>query len=59
MVAFINARATLPDTDVDLLIKFLIQNNGKLSKAKKDKFFDEISQQIIVEIENEFNKYFK
>ena len=58
MVEFINALVTLPDTGIDLLIKFLIQNNGKLSKAKKDKFFDEVPEQVIVKIENEFAETF-
>lgn len=58
MVEFINTQVTLPDTDIDLLIKFMIQNNGKLSKAKKDKFFDEVPEQVIVKIENQFAELF-
>jgi len=58
MLAFINTVATLPDTKVDLLIKFLIQNNGKLSKAKKEKFFDELTEEIITQIENKFTQVF-
>lgn len=54
MVEFVNRVVTLPDTNIDLLIKFLIQNKGKLSQAKKTKFFDEVSQEVIAKIENEF-----
>ncbi|MBA6154666.1 Fic family protein [Gelidibacter maritimus] len=58
MVEFINRVVTLPDSNIDLLIKFLIQNNGKLSQAKKAKFFDEVPQAIITEIEKEFAELF-
>ncbi|GGG51969.1 Fic family protein [Bizionia arctica] len=58
MIEFINAEVTLPDTNIDLLIKFLIQNKGKLSKAKKDKFFSEIPENVIIKIENKFSQVF-
>lgn len=58
MVEFINRVVPLSDTNIDLLIKFLIQNNGKLSQAKKVKFFDEVPQEVIVKIENEFAELF-
>lgn len=58
MVEFINAVATLPDTDIDLLIKFLIQNEGKLSKGKKEKFFDEMTEEVLNKIENKFAHVF-
>lgn len=59
MVEFINRGVTIPYTNIDLLNKFLIQNNGKLSQTKKVKFFNEVPPGVIVKIENEFNKYFK
>lgn len=58
MVEFINRVVTLSDTNIDLLIKFLIQNTGKLSQAKKVKFFDEVPQEVIVKIKNEFAELF-
>ncbi|OBX23330.1 MULTISPECIES: Fic family protein [Bizionia] len=58
MAEYINAMATLPNTDTDLLIKFLIQNNGKLSQAKKDKFFEELSDEILNNIEKKFAQVF-
>ena len=47
----INALVTLPDTKVDLLIKFLNQNNGKLSKNKRAKEFEELTDTEINTIE--------
>ncbi|MCX7548548.1 Fic family protein [Xanthomarina sp. F1114] len=58
MVMAINALITLPDTDIDLLIKFLMQNNGKLSQAKKDKFFVELPEDVIIKIEEKFTEVF-
>lgn len=58
MAEFINTVAALPNTDIDLLIKFLIQNNGKLSIAKKDRFFDEVPGQTIAKIEDQFAELF-
>ncbi len=43
----INSFLTLPDTRVDLLIKLLDQNKGKLSKRKWQKDFDELSENEI------------
>ena len=47
----INSFITLPDTRVDLLIKFLNQNDGKLSKRKRQNDFDELSEEEISIIE--------
>ncbi len=41
MTKYINTYFSLPDTKVDLLIKLLNQNNGKLSKNKRQQEFDE------------------
>ncbi|TLP74292.1 hypothetical protein [Maribacter sp. ACAM166] len=51
----INVLVTLPDTKVDLLIKFLNQNNGKLSKNRRTKEFEELTDAEIGTIE-EFYK---
>lgn len=51
MTNFINSFVTLPNTKVDLLIKLLNQNEGKLSKNKRSKEFDELSDDEITRIE--------
>jgi len=50
--------SVLPDNKVDLLIKILIQNNGKLSKRKREKEFDELTDREIVQIEEYFTEIF-
>ena len=47
----INSFINLPDTRVDLLIKLLNQNKGKLSKRKRQKDFEELSEEEISVIE--------
>ncbi len=54
MTNFINSIVTLPDTKIDLLIKFLNQNQGKLSKNRRTKEFDELSDEEISTIEEFF-----
>lgn len=54
MTQYINTYLSLPDTKVDLLIKFLNQNNGKLSKNKRQKEFDEFTDKEISSIEDNF-----
>lgn len=51
MTNFINSVVALPDTKVDLLIKFLNQNKGKLSKNKRTKEFNELNDEEIAAIE--------
>lgn len=58
MTLAINAQVTLPDTKVDLLIKFLDQNNGKLSKKKREKEFEELTNEEVSEIEDAFQNIF-
>jgi len=41
----------MPDRQIDLLIRFILQNHGKLSKAKKVKYFDFLSDDEIMKIE--------
>lgn len=40
MAQFINQEVALPNTKVDLMIKLLNQNGGKLSKTKQDAYFE-------------------
>ncbi|VAW23503.1 Filamentation induced by cAMP protein Fic [hydrothermal vent metagenome] len=55
----INSFITLPDTKVDLLIKFLCQNNGKLSNRKRQKDFDELTEKEITIIEEHYSEIFE
>jgi hypothetical protein len=41
------------------LIKYLNQNNGKLSKRKRQKDFDELSEEEISAIEEHFSEIFE
>jgi hypothetical protein len=54
----INLLGALPDNKVDLLIKILIQNNGKLSKRKREKEFDELTDREIGLIEEKYRGIF-
>lgn len=55
----INTLVSLPDTRVDLLIKLLHQNRGKLSKNKKQKEFDELTGEEVTAIEGMFENVFE
>lgn len=56
---YINNHLSLPDTKVDLLIKLLIQNNGWLSKNKRQKEFDDITDEEVSSIEEVFQSIFE
>ena len=56
--AFIKNYIDMPDKIVDLLIRFLNQNNGKLSKRAQDKEFSELTRSEIQTIENKYNEIF-
>lgn len=58
MTQFVNDHITLPDTKVDLLIKFLDQNGGKLSNKKRGEQFEELGAKEIKIIENAFQDIF-
>jgi Fic family protein len=49
----------MPDRLVALLINFLDQNNGTLSKRAREKEFSELSEKEVESIENLYNKIFK
>jgi len=55
----VNSLVILPDTKVDLMIKFLCQNKGKLSKRKRQKDFDELSEEEISAIEEHYAEIFE
>ena len=59
MAQYINDHFSLPNTKVDLLIKFLNQNNGKLSKNKKQKEFDDFTDAEISSLETNFKSIFE
>ncbi len=59
MTKYLNNYLSLPDTKVDLLIKLLNQNNGRLSKNKKQKEFEEITGEEVSLIEENFQSIFK
>jgi Fic family protein len=56
---FINTNFSLANTKVDLMIKLLNQNNGKLSKKKREKEFDDLTENEIVLIEDNFETIFR
>jgi len=55
----INSFINMPDTRVDLLIKLLDQNKGNLSKQKRQKDFDELSEEEISVIEKYYADIFE
>ena len=48
----------MPDRTVALLVRFLEQNNGHLSKRAKEKEFSKLSEKEIEVIENTFEETF-
>ena len=55
---WLDDRFQMPDKTTDLLIRFLEQNEGKLSKREKNKEFKALTNSEISEIEDRFNKIF-
>ncbi len=55
---FIKNYIDMPDKLVDLLIRFLNQNNGQLSKRARSKEFYELSDKEVQAIENKFDEIF-
>lgn len=54
----INDIVAMENTRVDLLIKIVHQNNGKFSKRKYEKLFDDIDEEIIRHIESMYDDVF-
>jgi len=48
----------MPDKAIALMVRFLDQNNGKLSKRAQEKEFDALTEKEVIEIENNFNSIF-
>jgi len=55
MTQYINTIVSLPDTKVDLLINFLNQNKGILSKNKREKEFEELTDKEVLAIEENYH----
>jgi len=55
---FIKNYIDMPDTLVDLLIRFLNQNNGKLSKRARGKEFNPLIDKEVQTIENKYDEIF-
>ncbi len=55
---FIKNYIDMPDTLVDLLIRFLSQNNGKLSKRRRAKEFEKLTEKEIQAIEAKYAEVF-
>ncbi len=58
MTKAINSIVTLSNTQVDLLVKILDQNKGQLSKNKRQKIFDELTDMEINKIEKHYTEIF-
>lgn len=56
---FIKNYIDMPDKLVDLLIRFLIQNNGKLSKRARERESEKLTAQEILAIEQKYTEIFK
>lgn len=56
---FIKNTIDMPDNQVDLLIRFLNQNNGKLSKRARAKEFSRLTEAEVRVIENKYDEVFK
>ena len=55
---FVRNYIDMPDKLIDLLIRFLSQNNGKFSKRALDKEFSALTKQEVKVIENRFEEIF-
>lgn len=59
MKSAINERFDMPDYLADLLIRFLQQNKGKLSKRVREKEFSALSDEEVLFLENRYQEVFK
>ena len=55
---FIKNYIDMPDKLVNLLIRFLNQNNGKISKRARDKEFSELTEDEVQTIERKYDDIF-
>lgn len=58
MKNWLDEKFQMPDRMVDLLIRFLSQNKGKVSKRALDKEFKGLTEEEASEIENEYSRIF-
>ena len=56
MKAWIDDRFEMPDKVVSLLIRFLWQNNGILSKRAREKEFAALTESEVKEIEEKYKE---
>ena len=54
----INAFIEMPNNKIKSLITFILQNGGKLSKNKREKYYEKLTQDEIGYIENIVSEYF-
>ncbi|MEA1891790.1 MAG: Fic family protein [Campylobacterota bacterium] len=54
----INNLVEMPDNKIKSLITFILQNDGKLSKNKHEKYYEKLTQDEIENIENIIDDYF-
>ncbi len=59
MKAFVNNYIDMPDRTADLLIRFLHQNDGKLSNRARSKEFSALTDEEVRVFENKFEEIFK
>ena len=59
MKSYLDDVFEMPNKEVALLIRFLDQNNGKLSKRAIEKEFPELTDNEVKEIEQHYQIYFK
>ncbi|MCB9985900.1 MAG: Fic family protein [Micavibrio sp.] len=59
MKAFVNNYIDMPDRTADLLIRFLHQNDGKLSNRARSKEFSALTDEEVQVFENKFEEIFK
>ncbi len=59
MKSWLDDQFQMPDKTVALLIRFLEQNNGKLSKRAMEKEFANLTNEEVVDIENSYALYFE
>ncbi|NOQ98159.1 MAG: cell filamentation protein Fic [Calditrichae bacterium] len=58
MKRFLDDRFEMPDKTVALLVRFLEQNEGKMSKRTKEKEFKVLTAEEIIEIEYKYHEIF-
>ena len=56
--ADINEMIEMPDNKIKSLITFILQNEGKLSKKKKEKYYEKLTMKELGEIESIIDEYF-